>query len=602
MTSKISGKYSSKNPMLERLFFKLLPVQILIFGMNSINSIVDGVIAGRYIDGKTVGVIGLFFAIVGIVSAISSVIIGGGAVLSGRYVGEGNLEKTRGVFSLCISISVIIGAVISLICFSFSEQIAIFCGADESLKASVMSYSRGYALGIIPMFLSQQLAAYLQLETQSSRNYLGVAAMIISNITLDILFVTILRLDVLGLAFATSACNWIYLFVLAPFYLSGKAQMKFSFSNILWEKLFELIKIGSPGALLQFCLAMRDLTLNRVVLAYGGEAGLSSRASMGMVAGFFVALGVGAGTVIRMLASVYVGEEDRDSIKEVIRLGFTKVMAMMCGLVVILLLTSGFLASIFFPDRSSEVYILTRQQFLIYAIGLPGVLIIQIQTNYLQAMGHNIAVHFNSIMDGFLSTVIPSLILAPVMGVLGVWWATPIGLYVTSLFYFVYACIYWKRVPESYDEWLLFRHDFGVEDKDRLAITVKSMDDVIGSSEKIQEFVSDHGYDRRTSYFSALALEEMAGNVVSHGFTEDKKDHDMDVRVIAKREGIMLRIKDDCKPFDPVERRDLLNPEDPSRNIGIRMIGKIANDMSYQNMLGLNVLTIEIDQKAAQAG
>ncbi len=45
---------------------------------------------------------------------------------------------------------------------------------------------------------------------------------------------------------------------------------------------------------------------------------------------------------------------------------------------------------------------------------------------------------------------------------------------------------------------------------------------------------------------------------------------------------------------------DLLNPEDPSRNIGIRMTGKIANDMSYQNMLGLNVLTIEIDQKASK--
>ena len=50
---------ASKNQVLEKLFFKLLPVQIMIFGMNSINSIVDGTIAGRYIDGKTVGVIGL---------------------------------------------------------------------------------------------------------------------------------------------------------------------------------------------------------------------------------------------------------------------------------------------------------------------------------------------------------------------------------------------------------------------------------------------------------------------------------------------------------------------------------------------------------------
>ena len=585
---------ASKNQVLEKLFFKLLPVQILIFGMNSINSIVDGTIAGRYIDGKTVGVIGLFFAVVGIVSAISSVILGGGTVLSGRYIGAGDLEKTRGIFSLCLTLAFFIGSLISVICFVFPGEVAVFCGADESLKASVMQYSRGYSFGIIPMFLSQQLASYLQLESQSRRNYIGVGAMIFFNITLDIFFVTVLRLDVLGLAYATSACNWIYFLVLLPYFISGKAQMKFSISNILWEKTFDLIKIGSPGALLQFCLAMRDLTLNRVILRYGGEVGLSSRASMGMVGGFFVALGVGGGTVIRMLASVYVGEEDKDSIKSLIKLALTKMMAMMFALMVFMVLIAGPMATIFFPDKTSEVYILTKQQFMIYALALPLILVVQIQTNYLQATGNNIAVHISSVVDGYFSVVIPSLILAPVMGALGVWWATPIGIVITALVYPIYACFYWKHIPKNVDEWLLFRNSFGVKDEDRLCINVNSMSDVIGSSEQIQNFVTSKGYAKRTAYFSSLAMEEMSGNIVNHGFNADNKDHNMDVRVVSKKDGIMLRIKDDCKPFDPVGMNKLLNPEDPSKNIGIRMVSKIADEFSYQNMLGLNVLTIKI--------
>lgn len=585
---------NSKNQVLEKLFFKLLPVQILIFGMNSINSIVDGTIAGRYIDGKTVGVIGLFFAVVGIVSAISSVILGGGTVLSGRYIGAGNLEKTRGIFSLCLTLAFIIGSLISIICFVFPGEVAVFCGADESLKASVMQYSRGYSFGIIPMFLSQQLASYLQLETQSRRNYIGVGAMIFFNITLDIFFVTVLKLDVLGLAYATSACNWIYFLVLVPYFISGKAQMKFSISNILWEKTFDLIKIGSPGALLQFCLAMRDLTLNRVILRYGGEVGLSSRASMGMVGGFFVALGVGGGTVIRMLASVYVGEEDKDSIKSLIKLALTKMMAMMFALMVFMVLIAGPMATIFFPDKTSEVYLLTKQQFMIYALALPLILVVQIQTNYLQATGNNIAVHISSVVDGYFSVVIPSLILAPVMGALGVWWATPIGIVITALVYPIYACFYWKHIPKNVDEWLLFKDSFGVKDEDRLCINVNSMDDVIGSSEQIQEFVTAKGYAKRTAYFSSLAMEEMSGNIVNHGFNADNKEHNMDVRVVSKKDGIMLRIKDDCKPFDPVGMNKLLNPEDSSKNIGIRMVSKIADEFSYQNMLGLNVLTIKI--------
>ena len=33
---------------------------------------------------------------------------------------------------------------------------------------------------------------------------------------------------------------------------------------------------------------------------------------------------------------------------------------------------------------------------------------------------------------------------------------------------------------------------------------------------------------------------------------------------------------------------------DPMKNIGIRMVYKIARDIQYQNVLGLNVLTLKI--------
>ena len=82
--------------VVERLFFKLLPVQIILIAMGSINSIIDGTIAGHYIDEKTVGVIGLFYAVIIIISAISSIILSGGAVLSGNYIGTKKATFTIG--------------------------------------------------------------------------------------------------------------------------------------------------------------------------------------------------------------------------------------------------------------------------------------------------------------------------------------------------------------------------------------------------------------------------------------------------------------------------------------------------------------------------
>ena len=42
------------------------------------------------------------------------------------------------------------------------------------------------------------------------------------------------------------------------------------------------------------------------------------------------------------------------------------------------------------------------------------------------------------------------------------------------------------------------------------------------------------------------------------------------------------------------ERAELFDPEDVTRNIGLRMVSRIAKSMEYQNMLGRNVLTIKV--------
>ncbi len=74
----------------------------------------------------------------------------------------------------------------------------------------------------------------------------------------------------------------------------------------------------------------------------------------------------------------------------------------------------------------------------------------------------------------------------------------------------------------------------------------------------------------------------------------DGKKHNLSTRTVVKDEDVILCIKDDCKPFDPVQRQRIAYPEDKTSNIGIRMIYNIAKDFSYQNVLGLNVLTIRI--------
>lgn len=583
-----------KSDMLNRLFYKLLPVQILIVAMGAVNSIVDGVVAGRFIDSGTVGVVGLYFALVQVYQAVGNMMVGGSAVLCGRSMGRGDIRRTGSIFSMTLTVTMIVGVVLTAVGLLIPGPLASLLGANEELKPALMTYIRGYAIGVIPLLMAQQVAAFLQLERKSALGYAGITGLIVSNIALDIILVAVLHMGVWGLALATSMSNWIYLIILLPYYFSGKAQLKFKPKEIEWSDLRPMIIIGLPGAMLVFCLAVRAVVINRILLTYSGVDGLSAQSAFSMVSGIFLAFAIGVGSTIRVLSSVFYGEGDKDSLYRVLRIGFTRMIPLSLTVTAAVLILSTPLSGLFFPDSTTEVYKLTHQLFVIYAFCISLIVAAQIICNYLQATGHNKYVNILSIFDGFFAMVIPAQMLAPKLGALGVWLSNPIGIVLTLLFSLGYAIFYWKRLPRTRDEWMLLPEGFGVPDEDRLDIEIRGVEDVVTTAVRVEEFCKEHGLDSKRSKYAALCLEEMADNIVEHGFTKDRKKHNVDVRVVYEWNGVLLRIKDDCIPYDPMERAKMLSDDDIFHNIGLRMVLALADDVAYYNMMGLNVLSISL--------
>ena len=59
---------------------------------------------------------------------------------------------------------------------------------------------------------------------------------------------------------------------------------------------------------------------------------------------------------------------------------------------------------------------------------------------------------------------------------------------------------------------------------------------------------------------------------------------------------MLIRIRDNCKDFDPVKYLEMNREkmDDPGSHIGIRMTLKMVKNVQYVNSLGLNNLTLEI--------
>jgi anti-sigma regulatory factor (Ser/Thr protein kinase) len=107
------------------------------------------------------------------------------------------------------------------------------------------------------------------------------------------------------------------------------------------------------------------------------------------------------------------------------------------------------------------------------------------------------------------------------------------------------------------------------------------------------DFCEKRGIDRRRSYYAALCTEEMASNIVQHGFVPDKHQSLM-IRVVISNEDLILCFRDSCKLFNIREKFDSVDQKDVTRNVGIRLVMRMAKDVTYINTLKINTTIIKI--------
>ncbi len=580
--------------MVRKLMFRLLGAQVLLAVINAVSGLVSSFFAANYIGVDAMSAVGLFSPLSILMMALSVMMVGGATILCGKSIGQNDRAKLQSIFSTNLMVATILALVLSAV-FVLMEPIGLngILTKDEVVRGMLHKYLIGQALGTLPLLLGGQLPAFLAMENQDKRVVGAGIVYIISNVVLDLLFVVVLRMGIFGLALASSLGLWIFFAVEAQYFLSKQASLRFKPAVNLQEAK-GIVTTGFPGAAANIYEAMRGFIVNALIQAYVGSVGLSAFASANYVMRIFWALPFGMLAVSRMMISVSVGEEDRQTLTDIMRTMFKGYVLLMS---IVSLGVIGFavpLTNLFYHDPANPVFSMTAWGLRLLPVSLPIAVITMHLTCYGQASGKQKLINLTSLLDGIVFMSLFTALLIPFIGMNSVYVANIMNNSGVLIVFLIYAMIANRHFPRNMEELMVIPKSFGVPEHERLDLSVQNMEEVVSISEQVQQFCLERGIDSRRSYMSALTLEEMAANVVEHGFEKDKKRHNIDIRVVHKDDNVILRIKDDCIPFNPEERSRLTDPEDPCKNIGIQMVFKVAKEVKYQNILGLNVLTITV--------
>lgn len=577
----------------ENLMFRLLPVQILLSAISAINGIVTGLFAANYVGADAMSAVGLYGPIGNFSGALGAILVGGASILCGQYLGKDLKEKLQNVFTLDILLSAVISVLIILFLLGEALLSNGFLTDDPALWEIFRGYLLGQAIGILPDLLGKQLAAFLSLENKTKRTTLASIIFIIANLCFNYLFLVIFRLEAFGLSLASSLGLWVFLLVEAGGFDRNSAA-RFNLKKLKWRESLDILKIGIPGGISFLYFAVRGILINDMILKYVGNPGLAAFSAVNSFLNLFWAIPTGMQAVSRMLFSVSIGEEDKQTVLDTMRISLYRFLPLQVVISLILVALAVPFTNLYYQDPASLVYPLTVSGFRYLPLCMPFSLICMFFVCYWQNADRQLPVHILGAIDGIAATVLFTCLLVPAMGMDAVYWANLLNGLVTTLFIVIYSFCKRHRFPKSVEDLMVVPSSFGVKKEDRMDLSVKDMEGVLRVSQEVDAFCLAHGLTKHQASLAGLFLEEMAGNVVAHGFTKDTKAHSVDIRVAIKGEEVILRLKDDCIPFDPSERLSLIDPEDPVKNLGIRLVYQSAKSVTYRNLLGLNVLTIII--------
>lgn len=79
--------------IISKTFFKLLPIQIIMVAVSSINSIIDGVVATNMLSPLALSACGLFFPMIKLMDTINVTLLGGSQILCGQFIGRRRAPK-----------------------------------------------------------------------------------------------------------------------------------------------------------------------------------------------------------------------------------------------------------------------------------------------------------------------------------------------------------------------------------------------------------------------------------------------------------------------------------------------------------------------------
>ena len=226
-----------------------------IIGMlvNALYNIVDRIFIGRIPDVGSLALtgVGITMPIMSILLAFGMLIGIGSTANISLNLGRGKRDDAERLIGSALTLSLIVGIIITIIALIFLNPILNIFGASEN----TLFYAKEYITVILGGCTFNILSFALNSTVRADGNpKLASITMVIgcgTNIVLDYLFVFVLNMGIRGAAFATVISQALTFFIILYYYTKGNSNLKLKVENMKLKK--NLVMMTFAIGIAPFC-------------------------------------------------------------------------------------------------------------------------------------------------------------------------------------------------------------------------------------------------------------------------------------------------------------------------------------------------------------
>lgn len=559
--------------------------------------VIDGIVIGHFLGPECMAAYALVTPVTSLVTALSGLLTEGTQVLCALNLGKGNVKHARNVFSVCMTFTVAISAVLVSSVLLFSQDISSLLGArgaSAGLQPLVSDYLIGLAFSFPATILLFEFNSLMRLDGDSMRVIVAVGTMTVLDIAGDLLNALVIGGGMFGMGLATTISYLVALVIMLLHFRKRDIIFKFSFAGMKLSDLKDILVAGCPSAVGNVSTMARSFTLNQVMLATAASTmAVGAFGILTVVQGFVSCVLIGIGMTTAMIAGMILGEQDRASAERLVSVAMRTAFALGLALAVILFLLAGVIAPLFGNSDGQEMVELAVRGLRFYAFSVILYGVNNAFVNYTQGMRRTGLSALFCFLQNFVFIAVPALALQGVLDSDAVWIAFPVGEALTTIAIFAFAAALKHGLPTKAKDFLFLKEPFGAPSEEVLDIRISEFDHIVPACELADSFCADKGADEKTRFRASLFVEELGSNVVEYGIASDEGKL-LEIRIVHFEDGWVLRLRDNCKAFDPFKWVELNESDDPTVNMGIKLVCGMAKDAAYVSTLDLNIITLRI--------